>query len=102
MTKLVLPLFLLASCAPPQSAEPLECAVDGAVKFDRGCRIEQTEALLVLHHPGGGFRRLRFANGGVAAADGADPASVAVLPDGRTEVAIAGDRYRLPAGTVRR
>jgi len=102
VTRLILLLLLPASCAQAQRAEPLECAVDGSAKFDRSCRIERVESSLILHHPGGGFRRLRFTTGGLAATDGADPASVSLLPDGRTEVAVAGDRYRLPAGTVPR
>jgi hypothetical protein len=54
---------------------------------------------LTIHHPDGGFRRLLVATDGrgVIAADGADQAVVSVVADNRIEVALAGDRYRLPA-----
>lgn len=102
MTKRLLPLLLLASCGAPDRAQgpAIECALDGAAGFERNCTVEQLGSGLILHHPGGGFRRLRVTSGGLAAADGADPASVSALPDGRIEVTIAGDRYRLPPGVA--
>jgi hypothetical protein len=55
--------------------------------------------ILTMRHPSGGFRRLLVTRDGrgVVAADGADPAAVAVIADNRIEVTVAGDRYRLPA-----
>ena len=100
-TSLALPL-LLCSCdgaGVAKGAPAIECAVDGAASFEPSCTLEREGATLIVHHPDGGFRRLEAAPGGVAPADGADPALVAALPDGRLEVTVAGDRYRLPAGT---
>ena len=58
--------------------------------------------LLTLRNPNGGFHRLRIVNDGhgVVAADGAEAATVAIAGTGQIEVAIGGDRYRLPA-TIR-
>lgn len=72
----------------------------GACTVDRA--ITDQEVTLTLRHPDGAFRRLVVkADGrGVAAADGAEPAHVTMLDAGTMEVAIGGDRYRLPA-TVR-
>ena len=36
---------------------------------------------------------------GLVSADGSEPAKVTVVGDGLIEVAVAGDRYRLPANT---
>jgi hypothetical protein len=119
MKKRCIPLaaVLLASCGDPQSAQQaaaaadgadlVECAVDGAAAFERACRIERTSGAegltLTLRAPSGSFRRLLVTTDGrgVIAADGADPAIVTPVSDARIEVAIAGDRYRLPA-TVKR
>ena len=111
-------LLLLGSCGDPDAATEralargqeqadeaglVDCAVEGAAGFERACTIERLSGpegtSLVLHHPSGGFRRLLVASDGrgVVAADGADPALVSILADDRIEVAVAGDRYRLPA-----
>ena len=92
--------------APAAVVEPvdarIECAVDGAA-FARVCTIEKVPGanglILTLRSPSGSFRRLRVAKDGhgVIAADGAEPAKVTVIGPGRIEVAIGGDRYRLPA-----
>ena len=70
-------------------------AEDGRIE----CAVEGGEVSLVLRHPSGGFRRFLVATDGrgVVAADGAEPATVSVIADDRIEVAVAGDRYRLPA-----
>ena len=115
---LAAPLLLLASCGDPDAATEralargeekaaeaglVDCAVEGAAGFERACTIERLSGpegtSLVLHHPSGGFRRLLVAKDGrgVVAADGADPALVSILSGDRIEVAVAGDRYRLPA-----
>jgi hypothetical protein len=55
--------------------------------------------VLTLHNPDGGFHRLLVTKDGrgVVAADGAEPAIVRVVGEREIEVAIGGDRYRLPA-----
>jgi hypothetical protein len=81
----------------------IACAVSGATVFARVCQIEQsqTEAglLLTVRHPDGGFRKLQVVKDGrgVIAADGADIAKVTPLAAKEIEVALSGDRYRIPA-----
>ena len=90
----------------PEDPATIECAVDGAQQFARGCRVEQESAqegtILTIRKPDGGFRRLVATRDGrgVVAADGAEPAAVTVTGDNRIEVSIGNDRFRLPA-TVR-
>jgi hypothetical protein len=80
----------------------IECALAGATAFARDCAVEQVRAAggltLVVRHPDGGFRRFEVLNDGrgLASADGADLAKIA-LREGGIEVAVAGDRYRFPA-----
>jgi hypothetical protein len=111
-------ILLLAACGNPGDATDaaldaaderaaesgrIECAVEGDASFDRECTVERSTSeegpILTLRHPSGGFRRLLVTNDGrgVVAADGADAAVVTILTDDRIEVAIAEDRYRLPA-----
>ncbi len=98
-------LCLAAACEGPPAAprqERIECAVDGAEAFDRVCTVERTaepEVILTLRAPSGSFRRLAVARDGrgVTAADGAEPATVAVVGKDLIEVAVGSDRYRLPA-----
>ncbi|MDB5715919.1 MAG: hypothetical protein JWO15_3316 [Sphingomonadales bacterium] len=53
--------------------------------------------MLTIHHADGGFRKLAVAlDGTITAADGASEAIGHPLADGRLEVEIGGDRYRLP------
>jgi hypothetical protein len=107
------PLFvLLASCdgAEEQTSataavapeDRVECALRESEAFVRECALELEGDLLTVRHPDGGFRRLRITDDGrgVAAADGAFPATVEVVAGNRIEVGLDGDRYRLPA-TVR-
>lgn len=81
----------------------VECALAGAPAFDRICTVERSEGeeglTLTIRAPDGGFRRLIVTNDGrgVVAADGAIPAIVTIVSDDKIEVAIADDRYRLPA-----
>ena len=104
-----LPVLLLAACSPDAYETPpadpdslIECAVGGAAGFARTCAVEQVREgsalTLVVRHPDGGFRRFDVLTdgGGLAAADGADPARIAVHGGG-IEVAIGADRYRFPA-----
>lgn len=80
----------------------IDCAVAGATQFARACWVERVteegKLVLVIRSDGGSFRRFEVLSDGrgVAAADGADAAQVA-LADGGIEVTVADDRYRLPA-----
>jgi hypothetical protein len=123
MKKAILLVLSLAACGDPDQATEralsnasakaaddgrIECAVEGADRFRRVCTLERvadaTGTTLTIRHPNGGFRRLLVATDGrgVVAADGADPAIVSVAGDKGIEVALAGDRYRLPATVKRR
>jgi hypothetical protein len=115
----LLALALLGGCGDPKAdreeaeaaASPgedkIECAVDGALRFERVCTVERTTGaeglVLTVRHPSGGFRRLLVTKDGrgVVAADGAEDAAVTILDAGHIEVALGPDRYKLPA-TVRK
>jgi hypothetical protein len=90
-----------AAPAPGEPDNRIDCAPAGAAAFARVCSVEVEASaggrILTLREAGGGFRRLRVTADGVAAADGAEPARATRLADGRLEVAIGGDRFRLPA-----
>jgi hypothetical protein len=91
----------LASCGEAVPDPRIECATQGA-PFARECRIERSgQQVLTLRHRDGGFRRLRVENGDPVAADGAEPAQVTARTAATVEVAIGGDRYRLPAEALR-
>ena len=81
------------------------CALEGAKSYDRSCTLdEMTSAngdILVVGRSDVGYRRLLIATDGrgLVSADGAEPAKVTIVGDGLIEVAVAGDRYRLPANT---
>lgn len=82
----------------------IECTAAGEDAFRRDCTIERSQSedgglILTVSHPEGSFRRLRVVDDGrgVVAADGAEEAKVSLIDGGGIEVAIAGDRYRLPA-----
>jgi hypothetical protein len=54
--------------------------------------------VLTIRKADGGFRRLLLGReGGISAADGAQPAHVITRGSAGTEVEIGGDRFRLPA-----
>ncbi len=78
------------------------CAQGGAT-LARDCTIEKTQGegglLLTVRHPDGAFHRLQVTTDGrgVIAADGAEAAKVTVVGTDGIEVALGGDRYRLPA-----
>lgn len=78
------------------------CARNGAT-LTRDCTIEQTQGqdglVLTVSHPDGAFHRLLVTTDGrgVVAADGAEVAKVTVVGTEGIEVALGGDRYRLPA-----
>lgn len=114
--------LLVAACGPAEPvAQPtngaaapaagvpdnrIECRVAGAAAFERACSVTAADSprgrVLTVRKADGGFRRLLVTRDGrgVAAADGAERADVTMLDDGRIEVEIGGDRFRLPA-TVR-
>ncbi len=116
----VLAVLMLAACDGAESNEAIgpvataneaaapddnriECLIRGGEQFERFCTIDREQGpeggILVLRKPEGGLRRLLDApdGRGVVAADGAEPAVVTILQDDRIEVAIGGDRFRLPA-----
>jgi hypothetical protein len=113
-------LLALAACGKnPDSANSLEeaeakvqasaadegriaCAIGGATAFSDSCIVERDSSgetlMLTIRHADGGFRRFKVVKGvGVVAADGAEPAVVTPIGPKLIEVAVAGDRYRLPA-----
>lgn len=97
----------LASCGSgggeetEHAADAVECAIAGRA-FERSCTVERREGpeglTLTIRNRQGGFRRLLLPRdgSGARAADGAERALVTVIGDGRAEVALGGDRYRLP------
>ena len=97
-------LLVLVGCDERQAAgsadlaERIECAVDGAQRFEPVCMLERVRGSRdsVLRSPRGGFRRIILTEAGVETADGAEPARVTRLGPDLIEVEIAGDRYRLP------
>ena len=82
------------------------CARQGSSDFARACTVDRADSgdglVLTVRHPDGAFHRLLVTRDGrgVVAADGAEKAVVTVLGSDSIEVALGGDRYRLPA-TVR-
>lgn len=111
----ILTVLALVACGDPDAARKdalaaaaeqsgkIDCATEGAGRFEPVCAVERSAGpdglVLTVRSPSGSFRRLLVTRDGrgVVAADGADPAVVTLLGDNRIEVAIAGDRYRLPA-----
>ena len=79
------------------------CAQGGRADFARTCTLDRTASaaglVLTVRHRDGAFRRLLVTRDGrgVVAADGAEQAVVTVIGTGEIEVALGGDRYRLPA-----
>ncbi|MEG3085152.1 hypothetical protein U1707_15990 [Sphingomonas sp. PB2P12] len=75
----------------------------GDAAFAPTCTIEQAQGkdglILTIRHPDGAFRRLLVTQDGrgVIAADGAEVANVTVTGADGIEVALGGNRYRLPA-----
>jgi hypothetical protein len=67
--------------------------------WKRNCRVERDGDILTLRHADGGFHRFRVVRDGrgLVAADGAEPAMVAIVDKGQIELSIGAQRYRLPA-----
>lgn len=92
--------------AAPAAGTPdnrIDCRPHGEVEYARSCSVDifasEEGRILTIRKADGGFRRLRVTTdgSGVVAADGAERTRVAILPDGRIEVEIGGDHFRLPA-----
>ena len=82
-----------------ESANKIECALRGAKLFLTECEIERGPgAVLTMRHHDGGFRKLKIdTDATIDTADGADGVRIQTTTDGRSEVTIGEDRYRLPA-----
>ncbi|MEL7446736.1 MAG: hypothetical protein AAGK02_13170 [Pseudomonadota bacterium] len=106
---LALASIALASCGPesqtPEGTD-IDCAIGAGVQYARVCTLEKLDTAggeigneFLIHHPDGGFRRIRFDvhSGEVVELDGAEKVeTVDVLPGGTYEFSIAGDRYIIP------
>lgn len=81
----------------------IACALGDETEFTEQCDAERVQhgdrRELVLRHPDGGFRRFDIVTDGrgLVAADGSEEALVTPLTDGRIELSVGGDRYRIPA-----
>ena len=102
-------LLTLAACGKGgedkvASASPddrIDCAVSGTGDFTHVCAMEHSDdgKTLTIRHTDGGFRRFTPNEDGTwSAADGADAATVTRLANQQIEIAVGGDRYRLPLG----
>lgn len=86
-----------------QDDSRVACALGGETEFTDQCDAERVEngatRELVMRHPDGGFRRFEIVTDGrgLVAADGSEDAVVVLLADGRIELSVGSDRYRLPA-----
>ena len=81
----------------------IECAIDGASDFTRGCFTERLSVeggvTMIIRHPDGGFRRFNVLTDGhgLEAADGFDKAKISIVEDGKILVSVGPDKYLLPA-----
>lgn len=118
ISSLALTLVLVGCGGPPEQVSPGNAtAADGTgtpagapvervacgADLAQTCTVERVPdgdgQLLTLRHADGGFRRLRIArDGGVSAADGAEPATIVAPGADGVEVTIGDSRYRLPSG----
>ncbi len=94
---------LLAGCSAGADALPgeaVECALGAGAELTPACTLEREAvgAGIVLHHPGGGFRRFRLdpETLEVAAADGAERVGRQKIDEATLFFAIGGDAYRIP------
>ncbi|WP_034516956.1 hypothetical protein [Blastomonas sp. UPD001] len=104
-------LAVLAGCTgerqPDAVAESddsrVSCALGGDTEFTPKCDVERVQngdrRELVMRHPDGGFRRFEIVTDGrgLIAADGAEQAVITPLADGRIQLSVGDDRYRIPA-----
>ncbi len=86
----LIPLLLVAACSDPgESGEPaptptgetIACAIGDPPAFDEECVVERVGEDIVVHHPDGGFRRLKLDpdGAGLIAADGAEPSKQRIM-----------------------
>ena len=101
-------LVMIAACNKPQPKQKvIPCQLAGTTTFEPDCGIEKSSGpdggIVTLRHPDGGFRRLIVTRDGrgVVAADGAEAASVRMSGASEIEVSLGGDRYRLPAKSMK-
>lgn len=99
--------FTAGACSsgtPPKVAEGeehVDCALSGGARFAPDCAVERGvqdgDKVLIVRHPDGGFRRFVVLKDGrgLAAADGADVAQIAIA-DNLLEVSVGQDKYRFP------
>ena len=104
-------LAILGGCGA-ESLEPggisMDCAIGRDAPLAQVCTVYEVKAVdevafLVMWHPDGGFRRVRYrsADSSVEVLDGAERATdVTRRDDGSVEFVIDTDRYRLPARMV--
>ncbi|MBA1375652.1 hypothetical protein [Sphingomonas ursincola] len=104
-------LAVLAGCSGETQPDPVAgaddsrvaCALGSDTEFAQKCDVERVQngdrRELVLRHPDGGFRRFEIVTDGrgLIAADGAEQAVVTPLADGRIQLSVGDDRYRIPA-----
>lgn len=109
-------VLLLAGCSRQPTTAPKEPVADanlvacahGTAALAKACAVELSRGpdgqLVTVRNPDGGFHRLLIATDGrgVVAADGAERARVTTIDANTIEVAIGGDRYRLPATVAAR
>lgn len=92
-----------ADTAQAGESDRIACAPAGQASFTSDCTLERASGdnglTLIVQNPDGGFHRLLVTSDGrgVVSADGAEQAKVTITGPGQIEVAIGGDRYRLPA-----
>ena len=83
----------------------ISCALGGAEFFDRACTLDRMNSsdgrVLIVGRADMGYRRLLVTRDGrgLVSADGAEVARVTIIANGMIEVAVGGDRFRLPADT---
>jgi len=102
-------MLALGACTQPKAVAMQEdgkggengiaCQLGDKTSFENVCAIDRMDKILIVRQPDGGFRRLAITDDGkgVIAADGAERAVVTISGDKQIEVAIGGNRYRLPA-----
>ncbi|MCP1471012.1 hypothetical protein J3E64_002709 [Sphingobium sp. OAS761] len=103
-------VFALGACdarQPPaggaggtaQDERLADCAIGADAPWAHDCALERDGRMLIIRHPDGGFRRFRVLDNGrgLEAIDGAEVAQLQIVDQGKIEVRIGGDRYRLPA-----
>ena len=88
----------------PSSAEDagstIDCAIGAVVDLSPVCTLELVAGTdeIIIHHPDGGFRRLRRdpATGALTPLDGADPLVPQASGSVAVQFAVGPDRYSIP------